>query len=58
MWSDAESINNHLDGTLFLRRASVAGWRRVLVDLLGYARVVNALTLARVRTRSTIESAA
>lgn len=56
--SDAESINSHLEGTLYLRRASAKGWRRLLVDLFGYARVVNAETLARARARSSIEPAA
>ena len=42
---DAESINRGIEDSLFINRAS--GWRRLLVDQLGYARLVNATTLAR-----------
>jgi hypothetical protein len=38
-------------GPLFGRRASGKGWRRVMVDLLGHARLLNAVTLARCRAR-------
>jgi hypothetical protein len=36
---------------LFINRASAKGWRRQMVDLLGYARLVNAVSLARRRAR-------
>jgi hypothetical protein len=55
---DAESINRAIGDTLFLRRASAKGWRRMMVDLLGWARLVNATTLARCRARERIEPAA
>jgi hypothetical protein len=48
---DAESINRGIEDSLFINRASAKGWRRQMVDLLGYARLVNAITLARCRAR-------
>jgi hypothetical protein len=54
---NAESINRGIEDTLFLNRATAKGWRRQLIDLLGHARVVNALTLARCRTHQAAERA-
>lgn len=48
--NDAESINRALD-TMYLRRAHSVGHRRQLVNLLGYALVVNSLSLLRHRRR-------
>ena len=48
---DAESINRGVEDSLYMNRASAKGRRRQLVDLYGYARVVNAVTLARCRAR-------
>jgi hypothetical protein len=55
---DAESINRGIEDSLFLNRASGKGWRRQMVDLLGHARLVNALTLARSRARLPVEAVA
>jgi hypothetical protein len=52
---DSESINNQVDLSLYDRRASAKGWRRQMVDLLGHARLVNAITLARCRARERLE---
>ena len=45
--NDAESINRHLDDTLWLRRAHSVGARRQLLNLITYAMGVNALFDAR-----------
>lgn len=50
--NDAESINRNVDDTMFLRRAHSVGAARQHVNLLGYALMVNSLTLAEHRTRS------
>ncbi len=50
--NDAESINRALDDTLYLRRAHSLGHRRQLVNLLGYALMVNSLALHRHRRRA------
>jgi hypothetical protein len=55
---DAESINRGIEDSLFINRASAKGWRRQIVDLLGHARLVNALTLARCRARLPVEAVA
>jgi hypothetical protein len=55
---DAESISRGVDDSFFLRRAPGKGWRRVLVELLGHARVVNSVTLARCRARAPARAAA
>jgi hypothetical protein len=49
--NDAESINRNLDDTLFLRRAHSVGHRRQLVNLLGYALMVNSLTILEHQAR-------
>lgn len=55
---DAESINRGIEDSLFINRASAKGWRRQMADLLGHARLVNALTLARCRGRLPVEAVA
>lgn len=55
---DAESINRGVEDSLFINRASAKGWRRQMVDLLGHARLTNALTLARCRARLPVEAVA
>jgi len=50
--NDAESINRALEDTLWLRRAHSLGHRRQLLNLLGYAIMVNSLTIARHRQAS------
>lgn len=54
---DAESINRGIEDSLFINRASAKGWRRQMIDLLGYARLVNALTLAGCRGRQPVVEA-
>jgi hypothetical protein len=49
--NDAESINRNLDDTLWLRRAHSVGHERQLLNLLGYALMVNGLALHRHRRR-------
>ncbi len=43
--NDAESINRHLDDTLWLRRARSVGARRQLLNLVTYAIGVNAMSM-------------
>jgi len=43
--NDAESINRHLDDTLWLRRAHSVGARRQLLNLITYAVGVNAMSM-------------
>jgi len=43
--NDAESINRHLDDTLWLRRAHSVGARRQLLNLITYAIGVNAMSV-------------
>lgn len=43
--NDAESINRHLDDTLWLRRAHSVGARRQLLNLITYAIGVNAMSM-------------
>ena len=49
--NDAESINRHLDDTLWLGRAHSIGHARQHLNLLGFALIVNALALHRHRRR-------
>ena len=49
--NDAESINRHLDDTLFLRRAHTIGQVRQTLNLLTYAMGINALAVHLHRTR-------
>jgi len=55
---DAESINRGVEDSLFINRASAKGWRRQMVDLLGHAKLVNAITLARCRAREQLPGVA
>jgi hypothetical protein len=50
--------NRGIRDTLFLNRATAKGWRRQMVDLLGHARLVNAVTLARCRGREHLTAVA
>jgi len=43
--NDAESINRGLEDTLYLRRAHSVGHRRQLVNLLGWALVINSVAV-------------
>jgi hypothetical protein len=54
---EAESINSGVEDALYKNRASAKGWRWQMVDLLGHARVVNAITLARCRARERLNVA-
>ena len=56
--NDAESINRDLDDTLWLRRAHSLGHERQLVNLLGYALMVNGLALHPHRQRPPVALAA
>ena len=47
--NDAESINRALEDTLWLRRAHSLGRSRQLMNMIGYALMVNALAAARHR---------
>ncbi len=49
--NDAESINRHLDDTMWLGRAHSIGHNRQLLNLLGFAITVNALALKHHRVR-------
>ncbi len=49
--NDAESINRHLDDTLWLRRAHSIGHLRQTLNLLTYALCVNGLALHLHRRR-------
>ena len=49
--NDAESINRHLDDTMWLGRAHSIGHARQLLNLLGFALTVNSLALHRHRER-------
>lgn len=56
--NDAESINRGLDDTLWLTRAHSVGHLRQLVNLLGYALMVNGLTLLDHRRRADVPAKA
>ena len=56
--NDAESINRALEDTMWLRRAHSLGYRRQLLNLLGYALSVNSLALARHRRQAPLSNAA
>jgi hypothetical protein len=56
--NDAESINRNLEDTLFLGRAHSVGRLRQQVDLIGYALLVNGLTVLRHERRGRLPSAA
>lgn len=56
--NDSESINRGLDDTLWLTRAHSVGHLRQTVNLLGYALMVNGLTLLEHHRRQELERAA
>ena len=56
--NDSESLNRSLEDTLFLGRAHSLGWRRQQVEMLGWALMVNALTMARHRAGKDLQAAA
>ena len=56
--NDAESINRSLEDTLFLGRAHRVGHLRQQVDFIGYALLVNGLTLLRHQRRGRLPAAA
>jgi hypothetical protein len=53
-----ESINRNLEDTLFLGRAHSVGRLRQQVDLIGYALLVNGLTVLRHVRRGRLPTAA
>jgi hypothetical protein len=55
---DAESVNRALEDTLYLNRAHSECRLRQTADLLGFALMVNSLTLARHRAREAVRTAA
>ena len=55
--NDSESLNRALDDSLFLGRAHSLGHLRQAVEILGWALLVNSLTLARHRKRALPEAA-
>ena len=55
--NDSESLNRSLEDTLFLGRAHSLGWRRQQVEMLGWALMVNAMTMARHRAAEDLEAA-
>ncbi len=55
---DAESVNRALEDTLYLNRAHSEGHLRQTADLLGFALMVNSLTLARHRAREAVKAVA
>jgi hypothetical protein len=56
--NDAESINRNLEDTLFLGRAHSLGRLRQQVDLIGYALLVNGMTVLRHERRGRLPAAA
>jgi hypothetical protein len=56
--NDAESINRALEDTLYIGRAHSVGRLGQQADLLGFALMVNSLTLARHRVRERLKAAA
>ena len=56
--NDAESINRALDDSMWLGRAHSKGHERQLVNLLGYALMVNGLALTQHRQRQRVATAA
>jgi hypothetical protein len=55
---DAESLNRTLEDSLYLPKAHSLGHLRQEADLLGFAQLVNSITLARHRARERLRSAA
>ena len=55
---DAESLNRNLEDSLYLKKAHSLGHFRQEADLLGFAQLVNSITLARHRARERLKQAA
>jgi hypothetical protein len=55
---DAESLNRTLEDSLYLKKAHSLGHLRQEADLLGFAQLVNSITLARHRARECLKQAA
>ena len=55
---DAEFLNRNLDDSLYLKKAHSLGHFRQEADLLGFAQLVNSITLARHRARERLKPAA
>src|SRR5439155_27085660 len=55
--NDSESLNRALDDTMFLGRAHSLGHARQQVEMLGWALLVNSLTLDRYRRRALPQAA-
>jgi hypothetical protein len=55
---DAESVNRALEDMLYLNRARSEGHLRQTANLLGFALMVNSLTLSRRRAREALKTAA
>ena len=55
---DAESVSRALEDTLYLNRAHSEGHLRQTADLLGFALMVNSLTLAGHGAREAVKTAA
>lgn len=55
--NDSESLNRALDDSMFLGRAHSLGHARQQVEILGWALLVNSLTLARHRSRALAQAA-
>lgn len=56
--ADAESLNRNLEDSLYLKKAHSLGHLRQEADLLGFAQLVNSITLARHRARERLRPAA
>ncbi len=56
--ADAESLNWNLEDSLYLKKAHSLGHLRQEADLLGFAQLVNSITLARHRARERLRPAA
>ena len=54
----SESLNGSMEDAPFSARPAALGWRRQQVEMLGWAVMVNALTMARHRTAEGLEAAA
>lgn len=55
---DAESINRNLEDSLYLKKAHSLGHLRQQADLLGFAQLINSITLVRHRARERLRPAA
>jgi hypothetical protein len=55
---DAESFNRNLEDSLYLKKAHSLGYLRQEADLLGFAQLVNSISLARHRASERLRPAA